>query len=543
MASGSSHVAKCKAGKSARNTLSLKQKYEVISMVTKNPGLSSRVLAERFKCGKTQISTILKNKETILELYESNMSSTARLSRKRCRESDFAPINEALYSWYTLATSRNIYPAGPQLCEKAKQIAEQLNIPNFKASNGWLCRWKSRHNIKQLRVSGESGDVSGQTVESWKERLPELLQGYEAKNIWNLDETGCFWRAMPESGFGEKGSKCHGGKKAKQRLTIALIANAAGEKETPIVIWKSEKPRCFKGVKVDRLPVKYYSQIKAWMTGAIMDQVLAKLNRQLSSKGRSIVLLLDNAKCHPKELKGKYSNIKIVFLPPNTTSKLQPLDLGIIQNFKVHYRKLFLRFVLSKIDQTTDTASEIAKSVNVLKAVRWVAEAWGCVTKETVINCFKKSGVITTDSTVVVRTGEDEDPFDDIEAHQELSMLVDQLDDGPSCTADEYANGDSDLPFCEEVEDDWDEQFMSNLTTDDENEADDEQFDIEPPSPKVKSFDEAVTMLEDVQYFLDNKGYSDIATQINSQIDTVVNLHWEEKLRSSRQTTMDEYFT
>ena len=40
----------------------------------------------------------------------------------------------------------------------------------------------------------------------------------------------------------------------------------------------------------------------------------------------------------------------------------------------------------------------------------------------------------------------------------------------------------------------------------------------------MESFDEAVTMLEDVQHFLDNKVYSDIATQINSQIDTVVKL-------------------
>ena len=58
------------------------------------------------------------NKESIIELYESNMSSTNVLSRKRCRESDFSEVNEALYSWYLLATSRNIYPIGPQLCEK-----------------------------------------------------------------------------------------------------------------------------------------------------------------------------------------------------------------------------------------------------------------------------------------------------------------------------------------------------------------------------------------------------------------------------------------
>ena len=72
--------------------------------------------------------------------------------------------------------------------------------------------------------------VCGETVASWKERLPELLEGYSAENIWNLDETGCFWHALPEHGFGKKRSQCKGGKKAKQRFTIALTANAAGGK-------------------------------------------------------------------------------------------------------------------------------------------------------------------------------------------------------------------------------------------------------------------------------------------------------------------------
>ncbi len=70
------------------------------------------------------------------------------------------------------------------------------------------------------------------------------------------------------------------------------------------------------------------------MTSEIMDKILTKLNRKLSSQHRNVALLLDNAGCHPQNLKGKYTNIKVIFLPP---SKLQPLDLGIIQNFKVHY--------------------------------------------------------------------------------------------------------------------------------------------------------------------------------------------------------------
>ena len=215
--------------------------------------------------------------------------------------------------------------------------------------------------------------------------------------------TGCFWRALPEHGFGKKGSLCKGGKKAKQRFMIALIANAAGGKESAIVIWKAEKPRCFKGVDVSKLPVKYFSQANAWMTGEILDEVLTKLNHCLSSCSRSIVLLLDNAGCHPHDLKGKYSNIRIIFLPPNTTSQIQPLDLGIIQNFKVHYRKLLLRFVLSKIDETNDTASQIIKSISVLMAIRWVAEAWDSVQEEMIRKCFTKSGITGSSFSVVRR--------------------------------------------------------------------------------------------------------------------------------------------
>ena len=100
-------------------------------------------------------------------------------------------------------------------------------------------------------MSGESGDVSGATVDSWKERLPDIVHGYSADDIWNLDETGCFWRALPDKGFNQRAKDCKGGKQSKQRITVTFIINAAGASEAkPIVIWKSDKPRCFKIVAV-----------------------------------------------------------------------------------------------------------------------------------------------------------------------------------------------------------------------------------------------------------------------------------------------------
>ena len=115
-------------------------------------------------------------------------------------------------------------------------------------------------------------------MDSWKECLPEILQGYKRENIWNLDETGCFWLGLPDKRFSLKGKQCKGGKKSKKRITVTFIANADGGKEgKPIVIWKSENPRCFKRFDKSLLPVEYYSQSNSWMTGEIMESVLTKL--------------------------------------------------------------------------------------------------------------------------------------------------------------------------------------------------------------------------------------------------------------------------
>ena len=66
------------------------------------------------------------------------------------------------------------------------------------------------------------------------------------------------------------------------------------------------------------------------MTSEIFETVLSNLNRKLSFENRKVILFLDNATCHAESMNDKFSNIKIVFLLKNTTSRLQPLDAGII---------------------------------------------------------------------------------------------------------------------------------------------------------------------------------------------------------------------
>ena len=80
-------------------------------------------------------------------------------------------------------------------------------------------------------------------------------------------------------------------------------------------------------------------------------------------------MILDNATCHPKSIIDSFLQIKIIFLPKNSISRLQPLDAGIIQNFKVKYRKRLIKYVLARINECS-FATQIIEDVNILTAIR-----------------------------------------------------------------------------------------------------------------------------------------------------------------------------
>ena len=103
-------------------------------------------------------------------------------------------------------------------------------MDSFKESEGWLDKWKLSHGIKVKQISGESLGVFETTVESWTERIKELCKGYHQRDVWNMDESGCFFKALSAKSLAQKGKKAKGGKRSKQRITVAFFVKADGEK-------------------------------------------------------------------------------------------------------------------------------------------------------------------------------------------------------------------------------------------------------------------------------------------------------------------------
>ncbi|CAL4219236.1 unnamed protein product, partial [Meganyctiphanes norvegica] len=81
------------------------------------------------------------------------------------------------------------------------------------------------------------------------------------------------------------------------------------------------------------------------------------------------------------------SNIELVFLSPNTTSHTQPLDQGIIANFKSHYRHMYTLGYL-----WPDMEAGKPPAFNLFDVIQVAAQAWSMVTSRTIARCFKRAG-------------------------------------------------------------------------------------------------------------------------------------------------------
>jgi hypothetical protein len=133
-------------------------------------------------------------------------------------------------------------------------------------------------------------------------------------------------------------------------------------------------------MNINELSVVWKSNKKAWMTAALMEEWLKGFNERMRQQKRSILLFLDSATRHPHL---QLSNVRLAWLPPNTISVTQPMDLGVINCVKANYRKLVMQSLIANVESSS-SAPKLARSISVLKALIWIAEAVKQVSPETV---------------------------------------------------------------------------------------------------------------------------------------------------------------
>ena len=157
-----------------------------------------------------------------------------------------------------------------------------------------------------------------------------------------------------------------------------------GDKLPMFVIVKSKAPRCFKNVT--SLSCRYRSQKKSWMDNTLFEEWIRELDVKFQKENRKIALIIDNCPAHPTI--ADLSNVKLIFLSPNTTSVSQPMDQGVIKCLKAFYRRRLVNLMKKRLEQGQDVPN-----ISILRALQRLVASWNDVTKTTIVNCFGKAKI------------------------------------------------------------------------------------------------------------------------------------------------------
>ena len=97
---------------------------------------------------------------------------------------------------------------------------------------------------------GEGEDVTNEMTAPWRETtLPTIISRCDSPDIYNEDEFGLFYKALPTKSMHLKGEKYSVGKNSMIRLTDLPAANMCGGKNPMFVIGKSSKSRRLRRLK------------------------------------------------------------------------------------------------------------------------------------------------------------------------------------------------------------------------------------------------------------------------------------------------------
>jgi hypothetical protein len=500
---------------------------------------------------QSTISEILSTKYTHLD---NDTRKDFKLKGQRTSKADYPDLEAALFEWQQKIQKMKGTITGDILKAKASEIWSLLpqykDLPEPKWSNGWLEGWKKRHNVKQYVNHGEAGtaDIDNPDNIQTMEENRKLTSEYPPNDVLNMDESGLFWKLSPNKTLAtESGS---GGKKTKDRVTIVLTVNATGsDKIEPWIIGKSKEPRCFKNINRRLLGVQYRYNKTKWMTGLICQEYLLWLNNKMKAQNRHVLLFMDNFSGHELgvQLVGgldALSNVKIRWLPPNTTSHWQPLDQGIIASFKLHYRRPWVRYMIKQMEKGKNPQ----KTVTLRHAISWIVQAWNHDVKAaTIKSCWFKSTLIK--KSVLIPGGDEDaefDPFgfdDEIRVAQEeeeattinlMQMIQSTKAFNQPLLISQFIN-----PSNEVIEDNPNEVFTSIIerytetpNDNDESSEEEDQEDIIPVlySDALKAL-ETLTLYEQQQ----EDGQNEVIRKIQSISATMR----QRRLKRVKQVTLD----
>ena len=199
-----------------------------------------------------------------------------------------------------------------------------------------------------------------------------------------------------------------------------------------------------------------------------------------------------------------------------------------------------MKFVISRITGSVK-ATDIIQKVDVLKAISWIKSAWGEVSEETIVNCFKKCGS---------RKSQPDVQLTDFAKEEEFESLVKEF--STDVSAAEYIDFDREVvtsqPSIDVKDIAWPQESSQNAIDtvmgrhNDQEHLKDIESDAEEvttdDSLAIKSISKALQLVDQITCF--TRQCED--GEINESLEVVTEKLQDIMIRNRQQKKITDYF-
>lgn len=189
-----------------------------------------------------------------------------------------------------------------------------------------------------------------------------------------------------------------------------------------------------------------------------------------------VLLLLDNAPSHPSadELNTVDENVQVLYLPPNVTSLIQPMDQGVIEATKRIYKRSLARRLLLSDDEVP--VVQFMKGISLKDCCEMIANAWEKVTVSGLQKAWNNLIKIDTPIEAVAPEISDEDLQATVNAVPGISVSTSEINT--------WIHEDDSIETSEQLDDDQIVNFITRNEVDENQNIVNIAQDIEIGAPE-----------------------------------------------------------
>uniref|UniRef100_A0A674N516 HTH CENPB-type domain-containing protein n=1 Tax=Takifugu rubripes TaxID=31033 RepID=A0A674N516_TAKRU len=310
----------------------------------------------------------------------------------RGNKSRWPELENILEDWVSTQRADGRGVSTVQIRLKAKTIATEKKIQDFKGGPSWCLRFMKR---KGLSIRTRT-TLCQQLHPEYEEQVANFQKFVQTKraensigpdNIINMDEVPLTFdlpltRTVNKKGEASVTLKTSGHERT--HFTCVLGCTASGMKLSPMVIFKRiTMPK-------EKLPKNIVVKVKTkgWMVESVIKEWLTECYGKRPGgffHRKKALLVLDSMRAHITDsVKAaiKRTNSIPAVIPGGTTKYLQPLDISVNRAFKVALRVEWEAWMTSGEKSFTKTVCQ------------WILTAWSRVKKSTITNGFRKAGLL-----------------------------------------------------------------------------------------------------------------------------------------------------